>query len=235
MEIKKDWFYDSKIIFYSIISAGVGLGIAFMLFLGVSQSNKAVMLNIYEIFYSSVIVFGFMYPIFIFKGVAPKISSDKLYLNTSNLPFSRKQLLFKGLKPWFILFPTYFLFGAFVNTMLITKDEFFIKNFIEFLANPLWVMVIGIIFTLQFISISIIGLSKNIRWYTIILSVMLFNILLVILSMLGHTVFNLKLSPILNLQINESFYWIKGNTLIFFIGSVILFLVSFKDIEKINR
>ncbi len=235
MEIKKDWFYDSKIMLYIIIAVGFALGFAFMLFLEVSENNKAVMLNIYEIFYSSVIAFGFMYPIFIFKGVAPKISSDKLYLNTSNLPFSRKQLLFKGLKPWFILFPIYFLFGAFVNTMLIAKDEFFIKNFIEFLVNPLWIVVIGIIFSLQFISISIIGLSKNIRWYTIILSVMLFNILLVILSVLGHTVFNLRLLPILNLQINENFYWINGNVLIFFIGSLILFLFSLKDIERINR
>ena len=64
---------------------------------------------------------------------------------------------------------------------------------------------------------------------------MLFNIILVILSVLGHTVFNLRLLPILNLQINENFYWINGNVLIFFIGSLILFLFSLKDIERINR
>lgn len=249
MEIKKDWLYNYKILYFGAITFIFILGIIFSAVTPFSNRNSIIfMQSLYEAFYRGSIIYSIIYFSFCFSGVAPQFGNNKIYLSTTNLPFSRKQLFFKGLKPFLIVFPIYFLFGAFINTLLIQRTDSvlilsiyegfsFNMIFIDNLATAMWSFIYMFIIALQIISATIFSLSKNIRWYIIAPCMILFNGILIGLLILGNVVFNLNLSTSLISGSKSSiiFSWFNGNTLIFFIPTLLLFLFAFRNIEEIHR
>lgn len=245
MEIKKDWLYNYKVLVFGAIAIGFILGIIFSIATTFNNRDSMIfMQSFYETFYRTSITYCTLYFSFCFLAVAPQFGNNKTYLSTTNLPFSRKQLFFKGLKPWLIIFPVYFLFGAFINTFLIQQGNThvyegysFVMIFIENLSSSLASFGYIFILILQMISATIFSLSKNIRWYIMILCMILFNGILVGLLIVGNVIFkfNLGQSFISHPKLSFIFYWLNGNTLIFFIVSLILFLLAWMNIEKIHR
>ena len=245
MEIKKDWLYNYKFLVFGIIGLGCTLGIILLIAtLFNTTDNIAFMQTLYESLYGLSITYTPLYFSFCFTAVAPQFGNNKTYLSTTNLPFSRKQLFFKGLKPFLIVFPIYFLFGTFINTFLIYKSQspiyevysfgiLFIQSISSLLVRFMYILTI----CLQMTSAIIFSLSKNIRWYIITPCIILFNGILIGLLILGNCVFNLNLSASLisGSKLSIIFSWFNGNTLIFFIGTLLLFLFAFRNIEKIHR
>ena len=90
---------------------------------------------------------------------------------------------------------------------------------------------------LQMTSATIFSLSKEIKWYIMVQYMALFNGLIVGLLLLGNVIFNLNLdtSFISGSKLSIRFSWFNGNTLIFFIASLVLFLFAFRNIEEIHR
>lgn len=249
MEIKKDWLYNYKLSTFGMIALGFVLGIIFSIAtLFGNRDSILFMQSMYRTFHSTSMIFVTLYFVYCFQGIAPQYGNNKLYLNTTNLPFSRKQLFFKGLKPLLIVFPIYILFGVFINTFLIQEASpsftlsiyegySFNMLFIYNLALIMWSFIYMFIMALQMISAIILSLSKNIRWYIMAPCMILFNGILIGLLIVGNVIFkfNLDSSFISNYELSIIFSWLNGNTLIFFIPSLILFLFAWRNIEKIHR
>lgn len=225
--IKKNWMYDFNIIIVIGVASMLGLGIGFLLFSGSSVEVREVLYAIFEQLYIMVTAALCMYPMFAFKGVCPQIGSDKIYLSTVNLPFSKKQLFFKALKPWLIIFPLNCLAGAFVVAVLSKQTESFGLLYSFALIKPAFLIIVAGTFQMQIISSIIFSLVKRIKWYKILGGVLISNGILGSLCSLAIW--------LLKIDMNTNFYWIIGIILTFVLVSLIVFLVAWKDVENIHR
>lgn len=225
--IKKNWMYDFNIVIAVIIASMTGLGIGFLIFSGSSVQAREVMYVIFEKLYIMGTAMLSMYPVFAFKGVCPQIGSDKLYLSTTNLPFSKKELFLKALKPWLIIFPLYCLGGAFVAAVLAKQTESFGLLYLFSLFKPGAIILFSLIFQPQIISAIIFSLAKGIKWYKVLAVVIGSNGLLGSLCALV-----IWLSKI---DMNTNFYWIIGIFITFIIASLGVFLVAWREVENIHR
>lgn len=225
--IKKNWMYDINIIIVVLIASVLGLGAGFLIFSGSSVEVKEVLYAIFEQLYIMVTGALCMYPMFAFKGICPQLGSDKIYLSTVNLPFSKKQLFFKALKPWLIIFPLNCLAGAFVVAVLSKQTESFGLLYLFALLKPTVLIILAGTFQLQVISAVIFSLVKGIKWYKILGAVVVSNGVLGSLCAL--------VIWLLNIDMNTNFYWIIGIVLTFVIASLLVFLVAWRKVEEIHR
>lgn len=226
--VEKDWMYDVKII--EIILATFLAGIVLVLLLLLSpkypltyETLKVVCEKVYTI----TILLLTLYPMFAFKAVCPQIGSDKLYISTANLPFSRKQVFFKGIKSGLIIFPIYILVGAAVVTVLSEQTEALWILYLFALIKPLVIMVFMVVFQLQVIAAVIFSLTKRIKWYKIVSSVLIANISLGLLCTL--------VILLLDIDIAQNFYWGFGVILAYILTSFGAFLIAWKDVEKVYQ
>lgn len=225
--IKKDWIYDTKSIMFIVMAAILSFMIAILLFLGHNAMIDYVISNIFDRLYTVSVAMICMYPLFVFKGVCPKLGSDKVYLSTANLPFSKKQLFFKGIKPWLISGPIYILVGAFIETVIKESTVSFAMTYMFSLFKPMILILVMAIFQFQFIALIIICLVKRVKWYKILMSALIFNGALVSLSGISLL--------LLNIDFNTNYYWPFGIIVFFLLASLSLFLYAWRDVEKIYR
>lgn len=113
----------------------------------------------------------------------------------------------------------------------------FAMIFIENLSSSLVFSSYMFIISLQMISATIFSLSKNIKWYITVPYMILFNGILIGSLIVGNVIFKFNLGSnfISNRELSITFSWLNENTIIFFMGSLILFLLTFRNIEKIHR
>ncbi len=230
--IKKNWLYNINIAMgISIVVAG-GLGFTSLLFLN-DPILKGWMSNVFDVyylykrFYVISIVALSMYPIFAFKSICSQRGKEKIYLNTSNLPFSKKRLFWKGIKGWLMIFPIYLLVGVIIDLLSRGKIKTFgIAYLISFL-QPIAIIIFGFAFQMQMISAIILVNGKRIKWYKVISGIIIGNIILTGLCMLGIEVLNIDTLTNLN--------WIIGIIEVFIIGSIVFLSTCWKYIEDMNR
>lgn len=223
--IKKDWMYDINMVMYPMIIGMLGLGIAFLLFLQSSEYIRETMYHIYDKFYKVICGVMCMYPVFAFKTVCPQMGSDKLYLSTANLPYSRKEVFFKSLKNWIIITLVFMLVGALVITMLNPSTSNFSIMYLYTLVKPLVIIVFAAILQLQIISAIIFCLAKEFKWYKVLVIYIFTNT--AILTIYGSFMF------LVNGNIQNQFIVSIIIAIFHILGSIIVFLISWRNVENI--
>ncbi|GAA0769229.1 hypothetical protein GCM10008908_10560 [Clostridium subterminale] len=230
VKIKRNWLYDVNTVILIFMSSAVVIGVVSLLFINIKPITKEefrVIKTIYnQIFNMS--LFGFsIYPFFAFGAICPQMGKEKIYLNTSNLPFSKKQLFWKGIKGWLMIFPIYLLVGILVGLLVSIKTETSGRVYLCSILQSIAIIVFLLVLQMQVIAAIILVYAKRIKWYKAMSGIILGNIILMELCMLGIEVFNIDTLNNLN--------WMFGILVIFILGSIILLSACWQDVENINR
>lgn len=221
--VKKDWLYDVNSITLVLIAGVLSFGVLSFLFLGFVPEYHEFIKQIYGKAYNAIAGILCMYPMFVLKGICPQMGSEKIYLSTTNLPYSKKQLLFKGLKQWIIVFILYSLIGALINALLINSSESFISQYIISLTKPVSFFITFSLIQLNIFSGVILALARRIKWYIILP-----------IGLLSYGVLGLLCKFIisfLNNSITQG-YLIVG---IYTLFTLIVFAIAWKDIENVHN
>lgn len=226
--IKKDWMYDAKIM--GVIAMAVLSSVAALIIILVKITNKMPVENgidIYNRVYSIMVLALSFYPMFAFRAVCPQMGSDKLYMSTANLPYSRKQVFFKGLKSWFIIFPIVLVVGALGSAALNMGTGAWSEGLFITLVTPLLIICFIGILQLQFMAACIIHLVKGIKGYKVVTAVILFDLALIALCSIGLRVFKVNTA--------HDPWWMFGCGIFIFIATLMAFLIAWRDIEKVYQ
>lgn len=219
---KKDFLYQAKHFFLvSLVLQALMINLNFYL--------KEVTADFYQTIYLITILLLFFYPAILFKTIAPKRGE---YFNaneiTAHLPYTKKQLMLRGLKPWFIIAPLYFL-GT-TAMMGYFRTQAFNAEFIETLVGGLGVLMVGLFilggFTLQLMASQITYLVEQCSWIKTGTSLIAFNLLYIVGVIIVLQVFNISL---------ETIYWQYVVIIGYFILSVLTFLPKLKKMEYIYQ
>ncbi|MDU4889625.1 MAG: hypothetical protein E6344_03520 [Clostridium sp.] len=225
--IKKDWMYDFKAAGYIIGVALAGISMIFLVVSSMVPESRLFFKEGYEQLYTMVSGIISMYPIWAFAAISPQIKNGKVYLNTTNLPFSKKHLFFKGLKPWFIFCPIIILASAVVMALLSEQTESFGILVLFSLVRPALVCVFMILMNMQVIAGMIFCSAKQIKWYKVIISMVIFNAILIGVCVLAGLA--------LPIDTDNSMWFAAGVVLTLLLGSLGVFLVAWKDVERIHQ
>lgn len=225
--IKKDWMYDFKIAgcIIGVVLAGISI-----MFLGLSlmfPEIKYFLKEGYEQSHTMVIGIISIYPIWVFSAISPQIKNGKIYLNTANLPFNKKQLFFKGLKPWLIFYPIVILATAMVMALLSEPTESFGMLFLFSLVRPAAILVFMTLGSMQVIAGMIFCSARQIKWYKVITRMVVFNAILIGLCVLTGF--------ILPIDTDNNMWFAAGFILTMILGSLCVFLVAWRDVERIHQ
>lgn len=226
---KRDWLYSAKSIFICFI----GIQLLFLL-LGVLCAGHQFTLIFIREFYQTVYqlscIFVMIYPIYVLKMISPRRSSFfDATLNTAALPFTRKKLFFNGVKHWFYLGPLYligqYLINYFLSVVLLGMD--FNDFFYESIFNSLFVTLLLIALVLQSIAAIIKCLADNVKWYWLLSSIVIGNLLYIFISALLLECFQLN-----SLADTKYFYLILIPLILI---SAIICGTNFNKIERIYQ
>ncbi len=226
--LKKDWLFDAKItgvIVLTILTVVTALILVFVKVLNKMPVENGVV--VYNKIYS-ILAFGIsFYPMFAFKAVCPQMGSDKLYLSTANLPMSRKEVFFKGLKPWLIISPIVIIVGALGNIVLSSSAESLKEVIFVITFTPIVILSFGAIIQFQIISGIIFTLVKGIKGYTVVGVIFTFDCILIAICSVGIRV--------LKIDTAHDPWWMTWCGLFILIVSLIMFLIAWRDIEKVYQ
>lgn len=225
--IKKDWMYDLKTVAVLAVSALALISVIYLVWAGIIPEYRWVFKKTYEEIY--VIAIGAMgiYPLWAFTAISPQIKNGKVYLNTANLPLSKKRLFFQGLKPWLIAYPVVILATSAVMAALNEPTRSFGTLFLFSLVRPSAAFVFMTLMTMQVIAGIIFCSVKKIKWYKIIGIMVIFNGILIGLCVLAGLV--------LPVDADNSMWFAAGVVLTMLLGSLGVFLTAWKDVEKIHQ
>lgn len=227
VKLKRNWLDQANMGMGIFIAIYLGFCISSIFFINSDSETKEILKAIREQLYIMSVFALSMYPVFSFKCISPQIGSEKIYPDTSNLPFNKKQLFFKSIKPWIIIFPIYILVGAFANTMLIERTETLGLTYLLYLIKPA-VLIIGMsIVSMQMISGIIIAFAKGIRWYKILAVYFVGNGIITGICILGLGIFNV--------DTKLNFSWMFLVIGVFFIATLILMVTLWKDVENMHK
>lgn len=221
-EFKKDYFLEAKL--SCLIS--VGFYLIFLLLGIISQKvpfNQEKIAMEYRQVYIFMLTFSFCYPIYVLQAISPKVNR---YFNkpqiTMQLPYTKRQLFLKGLKPWLIYLPIQVI----ISTMILCYlNIYLIGESFEVLWNEVIFVTVGVVLwmlatILQILTISINRLSKQATCYPFILICAIGNFSFLFVSLI-----------LLEGQMNFMMIPIGGLLLI----SAIIFSKNFNRIEDIYQ
>ena len=230
VKIKKNWLDDVNTVILIFMSSAVVIGIVSLLFINIKPRTKEefrVIETIYNQIFTMSLVGLSTYPFFAFRAICPQMGKEKIYLNTSNLPFSKKQLFWKRIKGWLMIFPIYLLVGILVSLLFSIKTETSGMVYLDSILQPIAIIVFLLAFQMQIIAGIILVYAKRIKWYKAMVGIILGNMMLMALCMLGIEIFNIDTLTNLN--------WMLGILIVFIIGSIVLLSTCWKDVENMNR
>lgn len=226
--IKKDWLYNINSIFLILAGILCVAGVAAITLKAfVPAQVSEVIYELYKKYFLMLIFMSGLYPMWVLKGICPSMGSDKVYISTMNLPFSKKQLFLKGIKNFMIIIPIYFLIGAFFAAILSPSTESFILKYLFSMIEPLIGIIASTILFAQIYCGIILHLVRGIKPYKIIIGIILADILLGLL--IG--VISLGIGK----AITDQFYFAFIVIGIFFFVSLFAFMLNWNDIEKVHR
>lgn len=218
--IKRDFLYEHKITLIILIAIQV-------LFLLLNLIMPAVTLKFYQPVYLMMLVGILFYPVMVFKKISPRVGDYfNAYSMTSHLPFSKKQLMWMGIKPWIVIAPIYLL----VTTMMMAyfRAQAINQLFFELLFGGIILIsfVITVVggFVLQLLASQLIYLKYRQHWMMIAIVLIVVNIIYVASS--GTIQYALQLSI-------DQLGWIMSS--LYFCLNLVAFLFNFKKIEEIYQ
>ena len=225
---KKDWLFDAKITGIALVAVLASIAVIVVMlgkFTGIMPMESAI--EVYNKIYSMLALGLSFYPLLAFKAVCPQMGSDKLYMSTANLPMSRKEVFFKGLKPWFIIFPIVIIIGGLVSVVFSIGRGTFGEILFVAIFTPLLIMCSTTILQLQVIAGCIFALTKGIKGHKLVISGFIFNLALIAIGSLGIRV--------LKVNTARDPWWMFGFGIFIFIATLIVFIIAWRDIEKVYQ
>lgn len=226
-KIKKNWLYDNEkitriMIVIALTFAAILIPLKFIIdkdiFIGIREYSDKI--------YLVILFFLLLEPVFILKSISPQIGSDKVYLNTTNLPFTRKELFYKSLKKIILNLVFFIIVHTLIYIILVSGEI----GLIEVLLLTIGKFLILLPFTLTiffqvFVGI-ILYLVKKFKSQKAILTMVGMDLVLAgILSLIAN---------ILGKEFTDTFYFVPIVIGLYFVPSLLLFLRYWNDIEKIH-
>ncbi|MBX9137823.1 MULTISPECIES: hypothetical protein [unclassified Clostridium] len=246
-KFKKDWLRTNRSFFLFSFIPMVFLAIIFLFIRNINGKifwevnyeivDRLVMMGTMFVCFIPLMSFGYIFP------TSEKSFSGKIKVN--HLPFSNKQLAWKGIKMWLLAYPMWIVIGSFVSVLyeyramshsITTMASSFSISSLEGLVlfNISKIIILSIfmmIIDMQIIGSMIICFAKEIKWYIIFIVQLLING-----GLIAGTVFFIVKSNIdTGLNSIEGFIPVIILFSLLFIVSLIYFLYSIKDIEKVYR
>lgn len=223
--LKKDCFFEAKMSYLVIF----GFHLAFLLFGSLSLSfpfDQEKISLMYRQVYITMSVISICYPIYVLQAMSPKVN---FYFNkpqiTMHLPCSKKELFYKGLKPWFILLLIHFIGSTmilyYLNVYLFGENLVVLWN--EVISILIYLVIFMAAMVLQILTISIKGLSNQSKWYK-----------LIVIYIVGNISF-LFISLIVMIALGEQMKLMIVPLLGLLLISAIIFSKNFNRIEKIYQ
>ncbi|MGL4738445.1 MAG: hypothetical protein ACRCW2_13425 [Cellulosilyticaceae bacterium] len=184
---KKDWLYDTKVTMLLILAIATMVGIGCVLVGWIVPEVKEVAVQMFDKIYIICAAMLGMYPMFVLKGICPQLGSDKVYLPTMNLPYTKKQLLWEGLKPWGKLLVVYSLGGCALYMLLTWPHAHFETAVLITLAKPVAMVIFMAIIWLQIFAGVVVTLAKQLKGGVVIGGLVVINTVLILASlMIGY-------------------------------------------------
>jgi len=230
VKIKKNWLDNVNTVILIFMSSAVVIGVVSLLFINIKPRTKEefqVIETIYNQIFTMSLVGLSTYPFFAFRAICPQMGKEKIYLNTSNLPFSKKQLFWKGIRGWLMIFPIYLLVGILVGLLFSIKTETSGIVYLGSILQSIVIIAFLLVLQMQGIAAIILVYAKRIKWYKAMSGIIVGDIILMALCMLGIEIFNIDTFTNLN--------WMFGILAIFILGSIILLSACWQDVENMNR
>ncbi|MGL4374638.1 MAG: hypothetical protein ACRCS6_12670 [Turicibacter sp.] len=230
LTFKKTYLDGTKLLVVIFIAITALFGLAALV--GYQHQDFMIFLSSgYHTFYQLSLFFGLAYPVFALKCIAPRKGKFlDAQVGTSILPLTKKQLLLKAMKPWFITFPLYMLGSTIVYA-------FIEANMLE--ANVATMLVMGGLLYLVFGGLSISGLVLQIMAIVIlylakqqrgIKVISKFLVLDLVTFMIGSGIIEL-----LQLDTATDMSWMFIIFGLFLFVSLATFIYAFRFIEKIYQ
>lgn len=246
-KIMKDYLSSSK----AVIALSFGLMIFLgMLFLFIMNIDSKIFWKVNYEFIDRIVLMGTMFICFIplstFGCIFP--TSEKSFsgkVKTNHLPFSNKQLAWKGIKLWLLVYPIWFVVATFIHFLYEEKaisnlastmaTSFSINSSLEVIlftiGEILVISVFVLIADMQIVSSMIIVFAKKIKVFWIILVQALSNAIVISLTIVFITKLNLDTS----INAKEGLIAVVILAGILLIPTIIYFIYSLKYIEKVYR
>ncbi|MBP3917517.1 hypothetical protein [Clostridium sp.] len=247
LKFKKDWLSLNRgfltisfvaIIFFLIVflfTRNVGEKIFWRI--SYELVDRIVMMGTMFVCFTLLASFGCILP------TSEKTFSGKVKVN--HLPFSNKQLAWRGIKMWLLLYPIWLLLAGFVSVLyeykamgysVVTMVSSFsitsLKGIILFtIAKLIAISIFVIIVDIQITASMIISFAKDIKWYIIFVVQILINFILI----LSGVFIIVKANIYTQLNSMEVFLALITLISLLLIASSIYFLYSIRDIERVYR
>lgn len=247
LKIKKDYLSSSRVMIILSFGLMIFLGILFLFIMNVD--GKIFWKVNYE-FVDRIVLMGTMFicfiPLFTFGCIFP--TSEKTFsgkVKTNQLPFSNKQLAWKGIKLWLLNYPIWLVVSTFIHLIY---EEKAISNSASTMAtafsinSPLEVMLftIGVILMIsvfvliidmQIVASMIMVFSKRIKVFLLIPIQIVSNAIVI-----SATIFYIvKLNIDTGINSKEGFIAVVMLAGTLLIATIVYFIYSFKYIEKVYR
>lgn len=227
LKIKKDYMWEINIamIFMGILTLIIGVISIILL----NSRNEVLSKTwvVYKALVRNIVFIIGMYPVFAFGTGSGFTKINNSTIITAHLPFSKKQLFFKALKPWLIFYPFFIVVSLAILKIIqggtTTDMMVYLPKGIPLIATGLLLITLES----QIISGMIITFSKKINGFLLLFAGVLINIALAYVSFLALDMLNIDLALNMN--------WIIYPAGIFFIVSIIIFIISWKDVEAISK
>ncbi|MGL4374642.1 MAG: hypothetical protein ACRCS6_12690, partial [Turicibacter sp.] len=128
--LKKDWMLEHRLGFllFSLLLVVCFLINMVVAMQDVTTQEKWYLMLIpfdYTLLFQFSIFILMFYPLLALSAICPKSNAGLgTYIITNQLPFTKKQLFWRGVKPWLTAYPTYIIFG----TVLYAISQVYFSN-----------------------------------------------------------------------------------------------------------
>ncbi|SHH70299.1 hypothetical protein SAMN02745196_01109 [Clostridium collagenovorans DSM 3089] len=228
LKFKRDWLWELKIIALVIIIIMFSIGVIAIVSMSINDTFAYVMRTIYEEFSRTAIgMLGFG-PVCSLLTICPLQSKGKSNLSIAHLPYSKKQLFFKGVKSWIKFYPIIVIINMVILVVISPYLES--KGFkfaLELVINTQIIHLVAIaVMQIQAISAIIFYFANKKKLYVLIPSYILMNMLVITFCVL--------VIRFLNIYTARNIMWMLILALSLMIPSIILFMKSWRNIEKVS-
>lgn len=224
-KLKRSWLYETKWIFWSLSA----FSILMTLLTIISTTNDTlnqVFIRLYSECYQVTLMLMCIYPVYVLKMMSPKLNQffDAPQI-TAHLPFSKKELFYKGLKPWAIVFPCYFILATLILYYLEGRlvEESWTVWWSESMLENVFAFFVILCIVLQTMTAMLLSLVNQYSWYKLFPWVIVANVIFIITSVWIMVKFNFHYS------------WTFLPLGVWLLLSLGAFMVHFKEIERIYQ
>ncbi|MGL4991006.1 MAG: hypothetical protein ACRCYE_15020 [Sarcina sp.] len=227
LNIKKNWMYKAN---KSVL--GIQLTVTLLGILGVIFSKfiltdgQRIIYELHDNLFVVLVCVTIAYPVMILGNLCPKLDSDDPYMKVVNLPYSIKELFKMEMKNNFFRMILFLFITCLINVVLSMEFLPINEKMLNVLIDILRAAPIVFIIFFQFVVMIVLRLVKCFSFIKAFSLLVLGNTVLIgVIALIGY------FFRILYIEVNM-FFIIEA---VIFTGSLIAFIIAWRNIEKINN